>query len=176
MGKIVVLILVGAWLISIWAESSMSNRHSESAASVAAPALSPEKLAEYEAQRSEIMKREAEFDRRYAIAAARYRKLADDVFCLQLGVAARSKKARATEDYMFMNRYAKERMNAARHDLIEERRLDIGMAQCDVLAMFGRPERAHRSVNAYGTRDQWVYPGWDLYVYFSNGVVTSWQQ
>ncbi len=49
----------------------------------------------------------------------------------------------------------------------------IGMTAEQVVASIGRPERVNRTVTAYGSHEQWVY-GWS-YIYFRNGVVTSWQ-
>lgn len=39
---------------------------------------------------------------------------------------------------------------------------------------WGKPQRINRSGNAYGTHEQWVY-GNGNYLYFDNGVLTSWQ-
>ena len=38
-----------------------------------------------------------------------------------------------------------------------------------------QPEDKNRSVGSWGIHEQWVYRSYDLYVYFENGILTSWQ-
>lgn len=48
----------------------------------------------------------------------------------------------------------------------------IGMTQEDVLASsWGKPRDINRTVNRWGTREQWVYPGG--YLYFEDGILTT---
>ena len=67
--------------------------------------------------------------------------------------------------------------------------LVIGMTQEQVLVALGKPEDINKTVTPYGTTEQWVYTYYldrrqrvDLdrtkskYVYFENGVLTSWQE
>lgn len=49
----------------------------------------------------------------------------------------------------------------------------IGMTTQDVLdSSWGRPKKINRSVNEYGTREQWVYPGYN-YLYFDDGILKT---
>lgn len=51
--------------------------------------------------------------------------------------------------------------------------VQIGMTQEDVLASnWGKPLKVNRTVNAYGTREQWVYRGGN-YLYFEDGRLTT---
>jgi hypothetical protein len=50
----------------------------------------------------------------------------------------------------------------------------LGMTPEEVLqGSWGKPTRVNRTTNAYGTNEQWVYPGQHNYLYFKNGVLTS---
>ncbi len=50
----------------------------------------------------------------------------------------------------------------------------IGMTAEDVLQHgWGRPQSINRTTNAYGTHEQWVYPGMHNYLYFDDGVLTT---
>lgn len=49
----------------------------------------------------------------------------------------------------------------------------MGMTQNQVYASWGGPHSINESVNARGTREQWVYP--HNYLYFKNGRLESWQ-
>ena len=48
-----------------------------------------------------------------------------------------------------------------------------GMTAEQVKAAWGKPQRNNESVGKWGTHEQWVYG--DTYVYFENGLITSWQ-
>ena len=52
----------------------------------------------------------------------------------------------------------------------------IGMTAEQVLkeTNWGRPHSVNRTTTAYGTREQWVY-GYPNYLYFTNGILTSFQ-
>lgn len=62
--------------------------------------------------------------------------------------------------------------------------LKIGMKDSDIFLCF-RPTVTNRSVGSYGVHEQWVYrkgafrsskhPSYDIYLYFENGVLTSFQ-
>ena len=39
----------------------------------------------------------------------------------------------------------------------------------------GRPQENNRTVGSWGVHEQWVYRNGDLFVYFENGILTSWQ-
>jgi hypothetical protein len=48
-----------------------------------------------------------------------------------------------------------------------------GMAPDQVTASWNEPERKNRTVGKWGTNEQWIYGS--TYIYFENGIVTSWQ-
>lgn len=51
--------------------------------------------------------------------------------------------------------------------------VSLGMSPEDVIASsWGKPSRVNRTLNAFGTSEQWVY-GLRSYLYFENGVLTS---
>lgn len=55
------------------------------------------------------------------------------------------------------------------------RKVRIGMSQEEVISsMGGKPYDINRTVSSYGTHEQWCYKG-GVYLYFDNGVLTSWQ-
>lgn len=47
----------------------------------------------------------------------------------------------------------------------------MGMSSDMAIESLGIPETINRSVGSWGVNEQWVYPS--LYLYFENGVVTS---
>jgi len=63
----------------------------------------------------------------------------------------------------------------------------IGMTSSDVIASRGRPHDVNKTTGVFGVHEQWVMHAfhdsglWDLkgkeygYIYFENGLVTSWQ-
>jgi hypothetical protein len=56
---------------------------------------------------------------------------------------------------------------------IAEHKIIIGMTKKQCVEAWGYPERLNRTVAARGKHEQWIYG--DTYVYFDNGVLTSWQ-
>jgi len=56
---------------------------------------------------------------------------------------------------------------------IVNREIMTGMNPAQVRAAWGRPERINRTVLPRYTTEQWVYG--DTYLYFDDGVLTSWQ-
>lgn len=58
--------------------------------------------------------------------------------------------------------------------------VSIGMTKEMVLVSWGKPKDINRTVTAYGTREQWVYGDFGsnskpTFLYFENGIMTSWQ-
>jgi hypothetical protein len=49
----------------------------------------------------------------------------------------------------------------------------LGMTSAMALESLGKPEDVNRSVGSWGTHEQWIYG--ETYLYFENGVLTSWQ-
>lgn len=58
-------------------------------------------------------------------------------------------------------------------DRILRRRIWLGMTTDMALESRGQPVDTNRTVTAHGVHEQWVYR--DLYLYFDDGVLTSWQ-
>jgi hypothetical protein len=53
-------------------------------------------------------------------------------------------------------------------------RVWIGMKDSLAKESWGDPEDINRTVGSWGVREQWVYSN-ENYLYFENGVLTSWQ-
>lgn len=51
----------------------------------------------------------------------------------------------------------------------------IGMTDKMARDSWGAPNDINRTVTAYGTSEQWVYDKMKTYLYFENGILTSWQ-
>jgi hypothetical protein len=72
-------------------------------------------------------------------------------------------------------RAAKEAASEARKIAAKKRSegVSIGMTADDVLASsWGKPQKINRTINSYGTREQWVY-GLGHYLYLDDGVVRA---
>jgi len=59
-------------------------------------------------------------------------------------------------------------------------RVWIGMSRAMARLSLGEPSKVNRSVYSWGTHEQWVYRErpWnylECYLYFRNGILTSWQ-
>ena len=52
----------------------------------------------------------------------------------------------------------------------------IGMSDSLAKESLGSPTEINRRVSAYGVSEQWVYRTLDMYLYFENGTLTSWQE
>ena len=52
-----------------------------------------------------------------------------------------------------------------------------GMTDEMAIESWGEPDEVNRSVNAFGTNEQWIYGSITSrkYLYFDNGILTSWQ-
>ena len=68
-----------------------------------------------------------------------------------------------------------EKYNCSQSDaeLIKQGRVRLGMTAEQCRAAWGRPRDINRSVGSYGVHEQWCYNG--SYLYFQDGVLTSWQ-
>ena len=67
-------------------------------------------------------------------------------------------------------------ISSADFGYIRDRRLRVGMDQCSVAAILGKPSEINRTNHAGGFSDQWAYWGRGVYVYLDNGVVRAWQE
>ena len=57
--------------------------------------------------------------------------------------------------------------------IINEKLLVLGMTKEMVVKSRGEPEHINRTVTRWGIKEQWVYGS--LYLYFEDGVLTSYQ-
>jgi hypothetical protein len=60
-------------------------------------------------------------------------------------------------------------------EMINERKIFIGMSQCGLYASWGKPTKENKSVNRWSIRIQHIYGYNRNYVYTENGLITSWQ-
>lgn len=114
----------------------------------------------------QIQQQTAQEKWRREILPENIRKLDDVEVCTRAGSEWRSKK---TDNYIQELYRRKMGFNLSS---VKEKSIKINGYSCDVLAVFGRPNRYNRSVNAYHTHAQFVYD-WG-YVYTEDGVITSW--
>lgn len=145
------------------------------------------------AERAEAAKQQQELDAdAAATAAARSAKFAAE----RTGIVAQAKKLVAErkyreavdlrDKYVWADDAALEAIVApAREKLVAaaiaknraERKKEgvrIGMTVQEVIeSSWGKPAHVNRTTSTYGTREQWVYPGYHNYLYFENGVLTS---
>ncbi len=59
-------------------------------------------------------------------------------------------------------------------EIIAEKKVKLGMDQAQALASWGKPDDINTTVTSRGKREQWVY-GYSNYLYFENGILTSFQ-
>lgn len=105
---------------------------------------------------------------------ARADKIPTEKFCFALGKALRGKDDEFTR--AMIKRSADMGLGILHLDeqnAIKDQQITLGMTPCMALASWGIAERVNRSVGSYGTHEQWVYN--DSYLYFENGILTSWQ-
>ncbi len=57
---------------------------------------------------------------------------------------------------------------------ITEGTIIVGMTQEQTITSIAKPYKINKTVGAWGVHEQWLYYG-DLYVYFENGALTSYQ-
>ena len=53
---------------------------------------------------------------------------------------------------------------------------EIGMTDKEIRGNLGEPDIINRTVTSYETTEQWVYNSKDLYLYFEDGKLTSYQE
>jgi hypothetical protein len=76
--------------------------------------------------------------------------------------------------YGLAARTHKQRVDAEREATRRAIKLGVGSPEFDVIMKLGNPLEINRTVNKYGVRKQFIYPG-GVYVYTEDGVVTGWQ-
>jgi hypothetical protein len=57
--------------------------------------------------------------------------------------------------------------------LVYEKKIALGMTKEMVIDSWGEPKDINRTVGSWGIHEQWVYGS--AYLYFENGILTSWQ-
>jgi len=63
-------------------------------------------------------------------------------------------------------------------ELITDKKIRLGMTDEMVRLSWGRPSDINRSVGVWGVHEQWIYRIGEYtrnYLYFRNGILTSWQ-
>ena len=58
---------------------------------------------------------------------------------------------------------------------ISEGHIWIGMTNKMAIVSWGAPDDVNRTVGSWGVHEQWIYKSQDTYLYFENGILTSWQ-
>jgi hypothetical protein len=58
---------------------------------------------------------------------------------------------------------------------IDQNNISIGMNEDQVIASWGKPSKINRSVGSWGSNEQWVYEDQFSYLYFENGILSSFQ-
>jgi hypothetical protein len=76
------------------------------------------------------------------------------------------------EDKIYLNKLVK-KYGYSNAKNIFAKKIWIGMTKDMAILSWGNPETINRSVGSWGVHEQWVYG--DAYLYFENGVLTSWQ-
>lgn len=60
-------------------------------------------------------------------------------------------------------------------DAINNKNIFLGMKDYIVITSVGQPDDINKSVGPWGVHEQWVYNN-EVYLYFENGLLTSWQE
>jgi len=88
-------------------------------------------------------------------------------------------KEKEMRDIINKSSVAMSRIDERIKKAIKNRRVVTGMSKEDVIKSWGQPRDINRTVTSGCVHEQWCYrdvlEGTDRYVYFENGVVTSWQ-
>ncbi len=64
--------------------------------------------------------------------------------------------------------------NSVMANYIINKQIMLGMTTQDVIMCIGYTAQINRTVGSWGIHEQWVYYG-SIYLYFENGILTSWQ-
>lgn len=60
------------------------------------------------------------------------------------------------------------------NQIVTNRQIQLGMTKKQIKMSWGNPEDINRTVGVWGVHEQWCY-GSGYYLYFENGILTSWQ-
>ena len=58
---------------------------------------------------------------------------------------------------------------------ILDKKIWIGMSKKMTTESWGKPNDINKTVGSWGVHEQWIYSDKDYYLYFENGILTSWQ-
>lgn len=99
-------------------------------------------------------------------------------FCFKLGPAIRQPigKDEAYRAAMLRRAERSEGLTGSMQGAINVREPILGMNLCSVMAAFGRPNRANRTITQRGVHWQLVYERPKRYIYLDDDKVTSWQE
>lgn len=79
-------------------------------------------------------------------------------------------KAYKEEQEKLIKKYGK-----STYEKLKAGKIWIGMTDEQCKISIGEPTKINRSVGSWGTHEQWIYSKSDVYLYFENGKLTSWQ-
>lgn len=101
-------------------------------------------------------------------------------YMLEMGITKeRIEKMRIEQDSLDQLQIEQERLTQERieEDRNRSRVVGLGFTKSQILKNFGEPKNINRTVGTWGVHEQWVYSAYPntLYIYFENGIVTSWQ-
>lgn len=97
-----------------------------------------------------------------------YSKIMEKNLAADMEVKKREEKIRVAKEKATKEKAAKELAKKKKMEGV-----NIGMTKEDVLASsWGKPNEINRTINQYGTREQWCY-GNGNYLYFDDGILTS---
>jgi hypothetical protein len=82
---------------------------------------------------------------------------------------AENQAKRERQEYVNLNPGISERLRTA----ILEEKIILGMNREQVKLSWGKPKDVNKTVGSWGIHEQWVIGG--HYLYFENGILTSWQ-
>lgn len=68
-------------------------------------------------------------------------------------------------------------LNLVTKQCILENKIRLGMTKEEVVASWGKPRDINKTVGSWGVHEQWIYGEFphSTYLYFENGILTSWQ-
>ena len=97
------------------------------------------------------------------------------VGCADLAEDNRKMEAFHQKSYQFVQKHSTDQMKEA----VAKRQLVIGMNKAEVWASIGLPltDGINKTTGFWGVHEQWIY-GFGRnrrYLYFENGILTSWQ-
>ena len=94
--------------------------------------------------------------------------------CADLAEYNRKQEELLRDSRQFVQNHSTDQIKEA----VAKGQLVIGMNQFEVWAIKGRPHKINKTTGVWGVHEQWEYlaGGYDrMYLYFKNGVLTSWQ-